>query len=566
MTDDGRSAMEASVAPPLLLRGGTIITMDDARPAAEAILIQEGSVAAVGRDAELTPQLPTGVEILDLEGRYVIPGLIDAHAHMEREGLKDIRLSLAGCRSIPEVLERIAAAAAETPVGEWIVTMPAGTAPYYLDGPLALAEQRLPNREELDRAAPKHPVYIMAPFGTWSRVPAKAALNSMALRVSGIEDGAEARCGGVEFERDPQGRLTGIVVETNERPTLEFDILKDVPRFTPQQRLDAIRRSMRVYNAAGTTSIYEGHGSYAASVANYQQLWEQKELTVRVSLTISPAWKDPQEARRIMQDWLGFARSRGLGDEWLRVSGVFIGFAGNACVAELTRESLPDTGWTGFVEWCNDEEQYAAMVALAAEFDLRVHTVILEDLGRVLPIFERLAERYPIASRRWVMEHVGQLAPADYARVRDLGIIVTTIPVYQLWKNGEVYFDAPNDGNEVAAHKSLMEAGVPVAIGTDNIPVSLFKTMAVTRQRQERDTGRVIGPNQKLDGISALKTCTINAARLSFEEDIKGSLAPGKLADLLVLADNPIVMEPEALNTLQPEATMVAGRFVHRSL
>lgn len=551
---------------PVLLRGGHIVTMAVERPTAEAMLISGDRIRAVGRNDEVAQWDLSEAEIIDLEGRCVIPGLIDAHAHMEREGLKDIRLSLAGARSIADVLERVAAAAADTPKGDWIVTMPVGSAPYYLDGPLALAERRLPNRQELDSVAPEHPVYIMAPFGTWSRVPTWAALNSLGLARAGVLEGADARCGGVEFQRDAKGALTGVVVEHNERPTLEFDLLKGIPRFSWQQRLDAIRRSMAVYNAAGTTSVYEGHGSYATSVGLYQRLWEERSLSVRVSLTVSPSWREPEEARRIMRDWLGFARGRGLGDAWLRVSGVYLGFGGNACMADLVREALPDTGWAGFVEWCNDKEQYAQLVALAAEFDLRVHTVILEDLGAVLPIFEALAERYPIAGRRWVMEHVGQLAPSDYDRVRRLGLIVTTIPVYQLWKNGDEYFDAPNGGDEVAAHKALLAAGVPVAIGTDNIPVSLFKAMAVCRERRDRATGRVIGPNQRLDGLQALRTCTIEAARLSFEEDIKGSLEPGKLADLVVLPQDPTALDAERLEVLEVEATMVAGRFVHNSM
>ena len=529
------------------------------------MLVRDGRIVEVGRNDEIAGDLPSGTETVDLEGRCVIPGLIDAHAHMEREGLKDIRISLADARSLDDVLSRVAAAAAVTPKGEWIVTMPVGTAPYYLDGALALVEGRLPNRWELDDVAPDHAVYIMAPFGTWSRVPTHAALNSLALERAGILEGARARCDGVEIVCDLDGVPSGIIIERNERPSLEFDLLKSLPGFTWHQRFEAIQRSMRVYNAAGTTSVYEGHGSYAMSVGLYRQLWEERKLSVRVSLTISPTWSNTDEARRIMRDWLGFARGRGLGDEWLRVSGVYIGFGGNACILELMRESLPDTGWAGFVEWCNDEEQYAALVSLAAEFDLRVHTVILEDLGRVLPIFERLAERYPIARRRWVMEHVGQLAPSDYQRVRRLGLIITTIPVYQLWKNGDEYFNAPNEGNEVAAHKSLLETGITVAIGTDNIPVSLFKAMAVTRQRREHVTGRCIGPDQRLDGMAALRTCTIEAARLSFEEDLKGSLTPGKLADFSILPCDPTTVDERTLETLKPDATVVDGRFVYRA-
>ena len=550
---------------PLFLCGADIVTMDAAAPRAEAMLVRGGRIVEVGGNDEIASDLPSGTETVDLEGRCVIPGLIDAHAHMEREGLKDIRISLAGARSLDDILSRVAAVAVSTPKGEWIVTMPVGTAPYYLDGPSALVEGRLPDRRELDEVAPDHAVYIMAPFGAWSRVPTHAALNTLALDRAGILQGSRARCDGVDIECDSDGVPSGIIVERNERPSLEFDLLKSLPGFTWRQRFEAIQRSMKIYNAAGTTSVYEGHGSYAMSVGLYQQLWEERKLSVRVSLTISPTWSNPDEARRIMRDWLGFARGRGLGDEWLRVSGVYIGFGGNACTSELMRESLPDTGWAGFVEWCNDEEQYAALVCLAAEFDLRVHTVILEDLGRVLPIFERLAERYPIARRRWVMEHVGQLAPSDYQRVRRLGLIITTIPVYQLWKNGDDYFDAPNEGNEVAAHKSLLEAGIPVAIGSDNIPVSLFRAMAVTRQRLENVTGRCIGPDQRLDGMAALRTCTIEAARLSFEEDLKGSLAPGKLADFSILSCNPTIVDDRTLETLKPDATVVDGRFVFRA-
>ena len=531
----------------------------------DSLVVCGSHIAAVGTEEDVEPWCGADSRIIDLEGRTVIPGLIDAHAHMEREGLKQVRLSLADARTIDEVLDRIGKEAERRPTGEWIATMPVGTAPYYFDGKSVLAEGRLPNRWELDAVAPDHPVYIMGPFGTWSRAPTTAALNSQGLKISGILDGAEARCGGVEIQRDDAGQITGIIIEHNERPTLEFDLLKAVPRFSWDERLDAVRRSMALYNSVGTTSIYEGHGSYATSVALYQRLWEQRELTVRVSLTISPPWESPDEARRIMRDWLGFARGRGLGDDWLRVSGVYIGFGGNACVAELVREALPDTGWAGFVEWCNDLERYEALVTLAAEHDLRVHTVILESLGTVLPLFERIAERYPIDRRRWVMEHVGQVSHEDHGRVKRLGLIVTTIPTYQLWKNGDDYFDAPDDGDDVAPHRSLMAAGVPVAIGTDNIPFTLFKAMAVARARRERVTGRIIGPDQHLSGLEALKLCTVGAAQLSFEEQSKGSLETGKLADLVVLPEDPTEVDPERLETLSVNATMVGGRFVYEN-
>ncbi len=547
-----------------LLTGGRILTMGARHGDADSLVVEGERVLAVGSMTDVA-DAAAGARRIDLDGATVVPGLIDAHAHMEREGLKHTRLALKDARSIADVLATIAAAAAVTPKGEWIVTLPVGTPPYYFDGPQALAEGRMPDRFELDRVAPDHPVYIMGAFGTWSRVPTVAAVNSLALARSGLLDGGEGRCGGVVFERGSDGQPTGVIYEENERPTLEFDLLKDVPRFTWDTRLDALRRSMALYNAVGTTSIYEGHGSYSLSVGLYQRLWEQGELTVRTSLTVSPSWSGVEEAGRIMRDWLGFARGRGLGDRWLRVSGVFIGYGGKACTAALTREALPDTGWAGFVEWHNDLEAYRGLVTLAAQNDLRVHTVILENLGTVLPIFEDLATRYPIASRRWVMEHVGHLSPEDHARVKRLGIVVTTIPVYALWKNGDDYDGAPDDGNHVVPHRTLIDAGVPVAMGTDNIPISLFRCMAVCRTRTERVTGRVIGPKQRISGLEALRMCTVNAAHLSFEEHEKGRLEPGYLADLAVLSDDPTTMPAEDLEGIGVRATMVGGRFVHEA-
>jgi predicted amidohydrolase YtcJ len=142
------------------------------------------------------------------------------------------------------------------------------------------------------------------------------------------------------------GRASGVIVEHNNRPTVEFDLCPAVPKFAAADRLEAIRRSMPLYNAMGTTSVYEGHGSSPETIACYRQLAEENALTVRTSLTVSPTWNDAEEADRAMRDWLCYARRQGVANEWLRISGVFIGFGDDPVVARLTRKSLPDTGWT----------------------------------------------------------------------------------------------------------------------------------------------------------------------------------------------------------------------------
>ena len=147
-------------------------------------------------------------------------------------------------------------AARTTPPGDYIVTMPVGAPPHYFGGAAQLAEGRLPTRQELDAAAPDHPVYIPAPFGNWGKPPGTAALNSLALARNGITPDSRPQCAGIVLKRDAAGQLTGHIVEHNSRPAVEFDLLADVPRFGFADRLKGLRVSQRQYHAKGLSLIH----------------------------------------------------------------------------------------------------------------------------------------------------------------------------------------------------------------------------------------------------------------------------------------------------------------------
>ncbi|WP_249123500.1 MULTISPECIES: amidohydrolase [unclassified Bradyrhizobium] len=551
-------------AEDLVLRNARIITCDDARPRARSLAIRKGVIAAVGDDDTVLAAAP-GARVIDLDGACVIPGFNDTHAHMEREGLKRQRPSLAGVRSIADILDRIRTAAARTPPGAWIVTMPVGTPPFFFDGPQTLAEGRLPNRHELDAAAPDHPVYIQGVFGNWGKPPGHSALNSRALALNGLNGTSTPRCAGVEIERETDGHPSGIIVERNNRPTVEFDILPAVPRFGFAERLDGVRLSQQLYNAKGTTSIYEGHGSAAETISVYRRLWERNELTVRAGLVVSPSWSDLTEARRIMRDWLATARGTGLGDRWLRVSGLHIAYGGDATVACCARAHLPDTGWSGFVEQAVTPADFRETCFLAAEFDLRLHTIVGDQLHEIVPVLEAVNERYPLRPRRWVIEHIGRARDADITALARLGVLVTTIPTYYLWKGGRRYLDEADGGSHIVPHRRLLDAGIPLALATDNIPYDPFFTLWVACARQERETGTVIGADQRLDAATALRLFTVAGAALTFDEDWKGPLKPGFAADIAVLSDDPTGISVDALKDLACRMTIVGGRIVHEA-
>ena len=407
----------------LILTGGRVITMDASSPSAEAVAVRDGRISAVGTSNEIRELVGTQTESIDLDGLTVIPGFNDTHAHMDREGLKAQRTSLQGAQSITDILQRIAAVAAETPVGEWIVTMPVGTPPCYFGGPETLTEGRMPTRQELDSVAPSHPVCIAGVFANWGAPPGYTALNSRALALNNIDRNTVPRCSGIEIKRDELGEPTGVIVESNQRPFIEFDLLPAVPRFGLDERVGGIRHSMQVYNAVGTTSVYEGHGLGAQTVAAYRELWEKGELTVRVALTLSPAWRDIVEAKTIMRDWLGHARGRGMGDPWFWITGVHIAYGGEASGANLARQDLPNTGWSGFVEQAVSKNEYRDYCLAAAEHDLRVHTIVGDDLEDLIPTLIHVAERYPIGERRWIIEHIGRARQKDLETLKKLGVL-----------------------------------------------------------------------------------------------------------------------------------------------
>lgn len=547
----------------LVLAEAQVLTMVPGAAPAQALALRGDRLLAVGSNAEALAYVGPRTRVLRLQGRTVVPGLIDAHAHAEREGLKTLRPSLAHARSVGDVLAVVAREAAATPAGQWIVTMPVGQPPFYFDALAQLAEGRMPTRAELDRVAPQHPVLIPGLFGNWGVPPGYNALNTLALARNGITRDRCPDCEGLDIQRDAEGEPTGLIVEHNRRPLVEFDLLRAVPAFSFDDRLEGLRRSLPIYHATGTTSLYEGHGSAPETIAVYRRLWERGELSMRTRLCVSPTWSHLSEARLAMRDWLAHARGRGLGDPMLRVAGVYIGLGGSTVAADKVRRALPNTGWMGFVEWANRIEDFEAYAAAAAEHDLRVHSVVGDRLGEVLDVFERIDRAFPLAGRRWVVEHIGAMRAEDVPRLQRLGVFVTTIPFYSLWKNGKPRLVSPDEGNGEVPQRLLVEAGLPLAVGSDNVPPSLFHAMWASVVRRERTSGRVIGPDQKLDRLQALATMTRHGAWLSFEEGEKGMLAPGMLADLAVLDSDPLAVADDDLPRVHAVMTLVGGRPVH---
>jgi predicted amidohydrolase YtcJ len=558
-----------SGAATLVLRHGKIITVDPRSTIAEAVAIDGDTILYVGSSAEMQPFIGPDTRVIELRGACVIPGFIDAHAHMDREGLRELFPSLAGAASVPAVVDIIGREVSGQPPGEWLVTSPLGTPPYHFDVAEMLAENRVPTRWDLDAVSPENPVYIQAIWGYWGWPPLVSILNSRALEVCGISRQTQPPWEGVEIRRDGQGEPTGVILEHNFVPTVEFTLLEQAPRFTIAQRAQGLRRSMQRFNAAGTTGIYEGHGVDPDLILAYKRLRTEGAMTVRSHLLFTPPSKSANEFREQIEDWARIASGRGIGDNWLRVGGLCFQLSGNRTVAELRRRAKPYTSWAGHYHDPVTPAELCELVVIAAQNDLRV--CVLADqiayVDAVLAAFEAADRRVGIRDKRYIIQHLQFATPRQLDRMKALGLVVGVHPNNHIWKRGKRHLspEGRQQIDRVTPMRDLIDWGIPVTVETDGSPIELLHAFWVLLARRERETGEVIAPQQRVSRQDVLRAATLNGAYLTFEEAKKGSIEAGKWADLVVLKDDLLTFPEDRIKDLAIRLTIVGGQLVYEA-
>ncbi len=557
-------------AATLVLRHGKIITVDRAFSLAEAVAIDGDTILHVGSSAEMQPFIGPETHVVDLRGASVIPGLIDTHAHMDREGLKDLFLSLTGAQSVPQIVDIIAREVAGKQPGEWVMTAPLGTPPYHFDVSTMLAENRVPTRWDLDAVSPENPVYIQAIWGYWGWPPLVSVLNSRALELCGVDRRTRPPWEGVEILKDGHGEPTGIILEHNFVPTVEFTLLEQTPRLTIAQRAQGLAISMRRYAAAGTTSVYEGHGIDPDLMLAYKRLWREGAMTVRSHLLFTPPQTPTDTFRAQVEDWARIGSSSGIGDDWLRVGGISFQLSGNRTVAELRRRAKPYTGWAGHYHEPVSPEQLRELVVIAAQSDLRVCVLAdqVSNVDAVLSAFEEAERCVGIHDRRYVIQHLQFATRRQLDRMKALGLVVGVHPNNHIWKRGKRHLtpEGRQQIDRVTPIRDLIDSGIPVTIETDGSPIEMLHALWVLLARRERETGQLIAPQQRISRPEALRAATIHGAYLTFEEHQKGSIEPGKWADLAVLEEDLLSVPEDDIKDMVVRMTIVGGRIVHEAL
>ena len=547
----------------LALTGGKIVTLDARSRTVSALAIRGDRIAALGTDEEIAPLIGPGTRRIDLRGRLAVPGLFDGHAHMDREGLKRKWPSLAGARSIDDILQIVEKLVRGAAPGEWIVTMPVGEPPLYEGLPDALAERRWPTRDDLDRVAPDHPVYIRAIWGHWrNTLPLVSIANTRALARAGIDRHTRPPAPSIEIQRDAAGEPTGVLIEHTYKPLVEHTLMAVAPRFTLEDRVAGLAESMRVYNRCGTTSVFEGHGISAEVLAAYQALRERGRPSVRAHLLWSPAWPsaEPGAVTALLRSWGAWLARRGLGDEYLRMGGLYT----ESDYSEENRlrgATSPYTGWASFSYLAAlPEDVMVEMMIEAARHHIRVGSFT----PNILDLYERVNRAVPIVDRRWIIEHIGVYGAEEIARIRALGLVLTSYTGRYIWQDGAALARelGPGGASRIAPLRALREAGVHVALSTDNVPPSLFDSIHHAVARKPRGATAAVGPDQCLTREEALACASREGAYLTFEEGLKGTLEVGKLADVAVLDGDLMTIPEDAIPGIRADLVVVGGAVV----
>ena len=551
--------------PDLILRNGRVLTLDPARPEAEALAVRDGRIVEVGADAEILRGRGRETRVVDAGGRAAMPGLFDAHPHMDREGLKARGgLAIRGLGSVSEIVEVVREAASRTPLGEWIVTMPMELAPQhgmprYVSEPGQLAEGRFPDRRDLDAAAPDHPVLIRSIWGWWGVPPFPSVANSAALALAGIDRDTRAPHG-TEIERDAAGEPTGVMRETNRAPILEYTLFGCLPRFTFEDRLAAARTAPSLYNAAGTTAGYEGHGLTPSIVESYRRADAAGDLTVRLAtaLSVPSARMDDRGVGEYLRQWAGRIAAPGTREGNLALDGICLDF-GDPNVARIVAAGYPYEQWAGHFYQSVAFDRLVEIATLAAELGIRL-ACIAYDIEALLRAYEAVNARVPIADRRWVIMHLTRATDDQLRRIRALGAIVTITPNFMY--HATTRLGLAELGAEGTPIRRVLDAGIPVALSSDNVPVSMFWAMWSALTRYSADLDARMGESFLTRG-EVLSLIARTGHMLSWDEDRRGAIAPGMDADFVVLDRDPLTCPEDEIREIRPVRTFLAGEEIY---
>jgi len=527
-------------APGMVLINGKVITLDGTSSILQAIAIRDGRVLAVGSDADIRRLAGARTDIIDLGGRTVVPGLMDSHIHALRAGLTyAVELSWIGVPSLAKGLDLIHEAALKSPSGAWIKIGGGWTE-------LQFPERRGPTLEELVAAAPDRPVYVQRLYNTAWITPAGMKLMKLT---------SDTEIPGGKAEKDATGNLTGVFTGVNR--TFNFFTAK-IPGPSFSDQVVGTRKYFRELNRLGMTAIndFPGGGMFPEDFRAVQTLWSRGEMTLRVAFHIS------SNSQHTLDDFkaLTVFTPMNFGDDMLRYRGI----------GESLTQGIYDGSTVGlpYNPTAKDWEEFCVVAKWAAEHGIQVHQHAASDRAAtgILDCFEAVNKEIPISGLRWQIAHIENASAETLRRMKalNMGWAVQDRLVY----SGEIVSKVlgPEASRRAPPIRTALKMGLHVAAGTDSDQVAPYNPFVSIRWLLD---GNVIdgtpmrGPEESPNREEALRMYSLNSAWFTFDETTRGSLEPGKYADLAVLSDDYLTVPVEKVGELHSVLTIVGGKVVY---
>jgi len=313
--------------------------------------------------------------------------------------------------------------------------------------------------------------------------------------------------------------------------------------------------------------VYEGHVYTIELILAYNDDYRHGTLTIRAGLVFSPYWKAAGNGPfgSLIESWGGLLGEPASGDDWLKLTGIYVNI-GRQPGDDVRASASPYTGWAGFnYDTGLTRPRVKEVLLHCARNDIRA--VLNFNSPGLIDLLDEVDREVPLKGRRWVIVHISILAPRDIERIVRMGLVITSHTNSNIYKEGHSWqARLPRDRQrENTPLKDLINAGVKVGLITDNVPISLFWPIWESVARLSRVTNERIAPEQAITRAQALRCATENGAYLTFDEDKKGTLEPGKLADLAVLSADPLTVAEPGLRDITADMTMVGGKMVHQT-
>ena len=522
----------------MIVTGAKILTMNYSQPTAEAIAIRGNRILAVGSANDILHFANASTLRIDATGMTMTPGFIDSHSHpLFAEEAVGVNVNL---RRIEDVKQALAGKAANTPPGHWVRGV------MYDD--TKFEDERALNRQDIDEAVKDHPVYVGHRGGH------TGVVNSMAFELAGVDNDTPDPDGGRFFRED--GELTGKVAEHARDVFFEVGTWPVMDRSVRQQSATISSRNMA---AAGLTSTTDAYGTLDDLIA-YQDARAAGELYFRMSFM-------PGGNNEVYEGLKMAGIRSGFGDDMIHIGAVKFSADGSASERTMYM-STPFEGTDDHGILTMDQEAIDAAVddAVAHGFRVGIHANGDLTIDMVMNAYERVLKNHDGPNPRHRIEHCSLINPELIERIRRAGVIPAPFYTYAHY-HGNKWVDYGEEKMEnMFAHRSFLDAGIVVAPASDYTPGPYEPMMAIQSMVTRKDVrGRVWGPSQRVSVTEAMRICTVHGAYASFEEDSKGVLSAGRLADFVLLENDPHDVDPDTIKDIKIMRTVLGGRTVYES-